>query len=284
MQITSPNYKTNFKGATGTLRNSYFKSANEIAGIFTKYPKSKGIAGSLPFSWLKNIINYSKEEKGNIITQVYDIFHEMFKKRYPQNMSKKELSEMSKKFTAQMRALNILPEENQLIIKKRKVDGGIISGAFVISERGENKTLEPLFIKQFKDNFGKHSADKEGIFTELALGLHLGKIFGGNEHIISPYFGDTIGRFMVSKYETAPQKIKIPNNLTISELYSPGILQKYFQKLKAITKDNTDINLLLAKKGFEHNDLHDQNVIITRNKKGKLIVKLIDLGKIVKNK
>lgn len=282
MQICqNNNLNIQFSGATRTLKRQHFKTAAEIADVFAKHPNSDGIAGSLPYGWLKNILCFPKEKKDFIIKDLYKLFRETFQKAYPTYISKVQLEEMSQHFTNTLRKLEVIPEENQVIIKKRKLGGAIIRGAFVIQERGANKTLEPLFVKQFSNNYGRRSADKEGVYAELALGLHLNKITG-SEHIIRPYFGDTRARYMVSKYETSPQNVKIPRALTLGELYTPGCLEQYFENLKAITKDQTDIEKLLAKKGFEHRDLHDQNIIITKNKKGNLIQKLIDLGKIVK--
>ena len=49
-----------------------------------------------------------------------------------------------------------------------------------------------------------------------------------------------------------------------------------------ITGDYTDIRKILAKYGFIHRDYHDENIVITRDKKGNLITRLIDLGRITR--
>lgn len=279
MYINNKTPEIHFQGATKTLKKHHFKTEKSISRIFIDYPNSNDIAGSLPYGWLKNIIQLPKEKKTDIIKNIYKLFRETF----TDNHNKKELIQISEKFTNTLRELGIIPSSNQIIIKKKNAQGTILTGAYTIKERGKNKTLEPLFIKKFYDNSGKHSANIEGIFAELALGLHLNKL-SDNEHILSPYFGDIKAKFMVSKYEITPQNIKIPRALSQEELYcSPSALKSYFEKLNNITNDYTNLNKLLAKYGFEHRDLHDQNVIITRNKCGKLILKLIDLGKIVKN-
>lgn len=276
MQISHSNYSnTNFTGATRTLRRNYFATAEEICDVFAKHPKSDGIAGSLPHSWIKNLISQPKEQRGEAIKALYKLFRESFGEN---NNDPKQLSE---RFTAVLRNLNIIPKENQIIIKKRKLDGSILRGAYTIQERGKTKTLEPLFIKQFMEK--KHSRNSDGILAELALGLHFHRL-ARNEHIIRPYFGDTIAKFMVSKYELTPQNVRIPHQLSKADSFDPEALQNFFNTQKAITGDNTDIKSILAKYRFEHQDLHDQNVLITRNKKGKLIIKLIDLGKIIKQK
>lgn len=276
MLVSYNNYpNTTFTGATRTLKRNYLATAEEICEVFAKYPKSNGIAGSLPHSWIKNSVSQPKEQRGEFIKSLYKLFRESFGEN---NNNPKQLSE---RFTAVLRDLNIIPKENQIIIKKRKLDGSVLRGAYTIQERGKTKTLEPLFIKQFTEK--KHSRNSDGIFAELALGLHLHKL-AGNEHILRPYFGDTIAKFMVSKYEVTPQNVKIPHQLSKADSFDPEVLQNFFNTQKAITGDSTNIKALLAKYKFEHQDLHDQNVLITRNKKGKLIIKLIDLGKIIKQK
>jgi len=284
ISLTAVNNQTPyFSGATKTLRHRYFKTEKTILDVFATYPNSDGIAGSLPYSWLKNIIHLPKEQKSPIIKNLLKLFRETFSVDYPKNMDRGQLSSLSQAFTKTLRNNGIIGEDNQIIIKQKNFDGAIMTNAFTIHERGKNKNLEPLFVKQFYNNSGRRSANVEGVCAELALGLHLNKIFH-NEHIIKPYFGDTKAHFMVSKYEVTPQNVRIPRELTKAELFAPSRLQQYFEKLQTITNDNTNIPELLAKKGFEHHDLHDQNIIITKNKKGKLILKLIDLGKIQKMK
>lgn len=276
MQIYSNNvHSPNFQGATRTLKRNYHETAQEIIDVFEKHPGSDGIAGNLPFSWVKNIVDLQKEEKTPIFKGLYKLFRESFS-----GSNTQEPAEISKNFTSFLQEHKIIPPENQIIVKKRKLDGKVLKGAFTIKERGQNKTLEPLFVKQFIDKTGKRFANEEGVMPELALGLHLGKILG-DEHILRPYFGDTKGKFMVSKYEITPQNVKIPPKLKAWEAFDFDKKQEYFKKLKEITGDDTDIQAILSSKDFTHHDLHDENVIITRNKKGRLIVKLIDLGGIV---
>ncbi len=277
MQVTlNNNSNIGFSGATRTFRRNYYSTVQEMVDVFEKYPKSDGIAGSLPHSWLKKLIPLPKDERGEKIKTLYRLFRESF------GSDNNNLQQISERFTLTLRDLNIIPAENQIIIKKRKLDGKMLRGAFTIKERGKSKTLEPLFVKQFIKSSRKHPPDDEGLLPELALGLHLHRIFR-DEHIIRPYFSDTKARFMVSKYEITPQNVKIPRPLTKSEMFTYGAVP-YLQNLRKITGDNTNIQSILLKKGFYHKDLHDQNVLITKDKKENLIVKLIDLGKIIKLK
>ncbi|MBP3925316.1 hypothetical protein J6E39_08795 [bacterium] len=264
-----------FTGATRTFRRNYFETNKEILDVFEKYPKTNGIIGSLPHSWLQNIIHLPKEERGEKIKILYKLFSESF------GLVDKEVMELSEHFTKVLRTLNVIPEKNQIVIKKRNLTGGMLRGAMVIQERGENKTLEPLFVKQFINRSNKHLANNNGILAELTLGLHLDRLFH-SEHIIKPYFGDIKSKYMVSKYEVTPQNIKIPSKLKSEEAFDLSSRTKYFKTLQKIAGDKTDIQSLLIKKGFFHCDLHDENVLITKDKNGKLILKLIDLGNIIK--
>lgn len=275
MQIYSNNTPNlNFQGATRTLKRNYLSTAQEIIDLFEKYPKSDGIAGNLPYSWVKDIVHLPKAEKTPIFKGLYKLFRESFSAQ-----SSSQPSEISRNFTTFLHKHKIIPPENQIIVKERNFDGKVLKRAYTISERGAKKTLEPLFVKQFIDNTGKRFANKEGVLPELALGLHLGKVIG-NERILSPYFGDTMAKFMVSKYEVTPQNVKIPRKLSKFEAFDDEKIQDYFSKLKKITGDNSDIQMILSRKDFTHEDLHDENILITRNKKGHLIVKCIDLGRI----
>ncbi len=277
MQVYSNNNAShiNFQGTTRTLRRNYFETLGEITDVFEKHPKSDGIAGNLPFSWVKNIIHLSKEEKTPIFRGLYKLLRESFSTSNTQNPA-----EISRNFTTFLRQHKIIPPENQIIVKKRNLDGKVLKGAYTISERGKEKTLEPLFVKQFVENSKKIEVDQEGLLPELAIGLHLGKVLH-DEHIIKPFFGDTKGGFMVTPYHRTPQNVKIPPKLDKIDAFDYYAKQAYFAKLRKITGDDTDIELLLNSKDFTHKDLHDENVLITRDKKGRLIVKLIDLGGIV---
>ncbi len=275
MQVYPNTPNIHFQGATRALKHNYCKTVQDVTDIFEKHPKADGRAGNLPYSWTKDIVQLPKEQKNSIFKEIYQLFHNSFSTNNAQNTD-----EISRQFTAVLRKHKIIPEENQIIVKKRNLDGKVLKGAFTISERGPKKTLEPLFVKQFINNSGKRYADSEGMLPELALGLHLGKIIG-NERIFRPYFGDTKGSFLVSKYEITPQNVRIPRKLKKWEAFDEEKIQEYFATLRKITGDNSDIQKILSRKDFEHHDLHDENVLITRNKNGRLIVKLIDLGNIV---
>lgn len=269
-----------FNGATRTLRHNYFANFEEIADVFERHPNCDGIAGSLPFSWIQRIRELPKEEKGIRIKQVYQLFRDVFNKQYPKEMNRKDLEVISHRFTEVLRNVGIIPEENQIVVKKRKVYGSFIRGAFTIKERGKNKVLEPLFIKQFPDlSIYKSIRNHESVEAELAIGLHLDKI-AKDEHILRPYFGDRKGLYFASRYDAPPQKVKIPKELPVSA--EKEETEDFFKKLMLISKDFTDIRKILAKYGFKHHDFHDQNVFIAKNKKNNLIIRLNDLGRIKK--
>lgn len=280
MQINNytENKPLNFNGATRTLRRNYFETFQEIADVFEKHPNCDGIAGSLPFGWIHRIRNLPNEEKGIRIKQVYQLFRDVFNKQYPKEMNRKDLEVISQRFTEVLRNVGIIPPENQIVVKKRKVYGSFIRGAFTIKERGKNKVLEPLFIKQLPDlSKYKSIRNHESVEAELAIGLHLDKI-AKDEHILRPFFGDTKGLYFASHYDAPPQNVKIPKELPVSAENEEK--EFFFKKLMLITKDFTDIRKILAKYGFKHHDFHDQNVFIAKNKKNNLIIRLNDLGRI----
>lgn len=275
MQIQSvdKNYRPQFSGLTRALSKSYFATFEEIKDVFEKHPKADGIAGSLPYSWIKNIQHQPKDFRDTVIKEVYAVMREIFS-------APDELKQKSKYLTDVLHKTGILPESSIMIIKKRKLDGSTISGVFTIHEKGKNPTLEPVFIKKFlapePKSFRK---DYNGLYPETALGLHFNKLMA-DRHIWKFFWSDVKAGYIASHYDAQPQNVKIPRHLMLS---SDEIdKENYFKKLMKITGDYTDIRKILAKYGFIHQDYHDENIVITRDKKGNLITRLIDLGRITR--
>lgn len=277
MQIQSvdKNYRPQFSGLTRTLSKNYFATFEEIKDVFEKHPKADGIAGSLPYSWIKNIQHKPKAFRDSAIKEVYQTFRDIFTE--PEI---KSLKEKSKILTKALHKAEILPESNIVIIKSRKLDGRTISGVFTIHEKGKNPALEPVFIKKFKDKEQRaFRKDYDGLYPETALGLHFNKLMA-DRHIWKFFWSDVKAGYIASHYDAQPQNVKIPRHLMLS---SDEIdKENYFKKLMKITGDYTDIRKILAKYGFIHRDYHDENIVITRDKKGNLITRLIDLGRITR--
>lgn len=283
MQITGiDNNQPQFKGLTRTLSRNYFASFEEIQDVFIKHPKANNIAGSLPYSWIKPVQNKPKEIRDNSIKQVYEVLREIFGENIQSDVSAAKLKEKSRLLTKTMHKAGILPNENIMIIKKRKLDGSMISGVFTIHEKGKNPTLEKIFIKKFKNKIPRaYQRNDGGLYAETALGLHFNKLMA-DRHILKMFWADIDAGYIASRYEVQPKNVKIPKPLL--KCSDEREKQAYFKKLMSITGDFTDIRKILAKYGFVHKDYHDENLVITRDKKGNLITRLIDLGRIIKGR
>ncbi len=275
MQISSvdKNYQPQFSGLTRTLSKNYFATLEEIKDVFEKHPKSNGIAGSLPYSWIKNIRYSPKNYRDSAIKEVYATMRDIFS-------APGELKQKSKQLTEVLHKTGILPDTNIMIIKQRKLDGSTISGVFTIHEKGKNPSLDPVFIKKFKaPELIALRKDCDGLYPETALGLHFNKLMA-DRHIWKFFWSDVKAGYIASHYDSQPKNIKIPASLGISS--DEADKEKFFKKLMKITGDYTDIRKILAKYGFMHQDYHDENLVITRDKKGNLITKLIDIGSVVR--
>lgn len=280
MQINA-NQKSNqiqFKGLTRTLSRKYFGTLQDIQDVFTKNPNANDIAGSLPYTWLQPIQHKSKQERAQAIKSVYSAMRRIFGEYIHENPPKTELKDYSRILTHTLRKAGIIPESNIVIIRKRKVDGSTISGIYTIHEKGKNPTLEKILIKKYK-KLSKSRQNSEGVMPETALGLHLNKL-ACDRHILKILWGDAKAGYTASIYEVSPKNVKIPKKLSLFSDQKDK--EKFFKKLMMITQDFTDIRKILAKYGFKHCDFHDENILITRDKKGNLLTKLIDIGRIEK--
>ncbi len=276
MQIGSvdKNNQPQFSGLTRTLSKKYFATFDEIKDVFEKHQKADGIAGSLPYSWIKNIQHKPKSFRDTAIKEVYQTLRGIFAE-----LEIKNLKEKSKILTETLHKAEILPDSNIVIIKNRKLDGSTISGVYTIHEKGKNPTLEPVFIKKFKTRkqlAGRKNSD--GLYPETAMGLHFNKLMA-DRHIWKFLWSDVNAGYIASHYDAQPKHVKIPHTLGIGS--DDLDKENFFKKLMKTTGDFTDIRKILAKYGFIHQDYHDENIIITRDKKGNLITRLIDLGSIV---
>ena len=281
MQINNDiqNQNIHFAGLTRTLSRNYFATLPEIQDVFTKHQKADNIAGSLPYSWIKSIQHNPKPERDEAIKSVYSAMRRIFGKYITEKPTKNELKDYSKILTHTLRKAGIIPDGNIVIINKRKVSGSTVSGIYTIHEKGKNPTLEKVLIKKYREGISKRRLNTEGAAAETALGLHLNKRIC-DRHILKFLWGDINAGYTASHYEVSPQNVKIPKKLSLFAEQEDK--EKFFKKLMKLTNDFTDIRKILAKYGFKHYDFHDENILITRDKKGNLITKLIDIGRIDK--
>lgn len=308
-----------FSGATEIFKKEFIRTQKEISDIFVKDPNCDGIAGTLPTNWLARIQANTEEEKQEIIKKVLHAFRAAVKHLHPYNAPKKafiqeradlenkRIKEASQYLTKSLRHFGILPEDGSVNFKKLKVHGNYMNRGYVLREKSKNPTLEKLFIKTFKHiNPILVDADYNGKYAETAHWINI------NEHnckyFSKFYWGDIKGNFMASEY-VVPPKYSSPivrfkksyetlqdfakdflkqTGIQITELISRGIRPgKTNHKGVFIPKDKVDLireylQSELDAAGLFHGDLHKDNAIIGTDENGKAIVKIIDIGGIIK--
>ena len=310
-----------FKGVTEEFSKKFIRTQKEIIDEFIKDPKSNWIAGNLPESWLKKINCKNQDEKNKIIKNIFMIFRSAIKhlkpydaqlgsneyKQVKADLENKRIKEASRFLTKGLRHFGILSETNSVILKKLKVNGAYIKRGYVLKEKGNNPTLEKLFIKKFKRiNPLSLECDRNGQYSEIAHGLFLNNNVP-SEYITKFYWGDTKAGYMTSKYETTPRHISPIVNFKESyeniESFAKDFNEKTGIKLEDIieqdiipgtfmqnrfypySKETIILKFLqkiLGNYGFHHSDLHNLNAIIGTSSKGKPIVKIVDIGGISK--
>lgn len=313
--------KTAFTGATDTFTKRFVAKQKEIAEVFEKDPDSDWIAGYLPKNWSERLKAKTEEERNEITKKIFLSFRAAVKHLKPYNapprskefsqhkvdLENKRVKETSKFLTNALRHFGVLPETNTLHLKRRKVHGDYIERGYVLYEKGKNPSLEKLFIKTFKKiNPLSIEADFNGIYAEPAHWLNLNKL--DCKYLSKVYWGDVKAKFMATEYETPPKFyspiVQFKNTydtlfsfakdfykqtgIRLSELLelgiNPGTLDKK-GKFKPKSKEELIIGYLqsvLEKAGLYHCDLHKDNAVIGTDKNGRPIVKIIDIGGIMK--
>lgn len=312
------NYNPQFNGVTEVLSEKFIKTQEEIITEFCKDKASQGIAGTLPPYWLAKLQGLPVEIKDTTIQKVLLAFRSAIKYLRPYNapVNSKEyrqvradaenrrLKEASAFLTKSLRHFGILSETNSVNFKRLKVKGHYMERGYVLREKGENPTLEQLFIKKFKHiNPMCVEANSHGKYSELAHGLFLNHSL--NTKFISKfYWGDTQASYMATEYQVPPIKVspivklkaKYPTKCDfIKDLYrQTGITSKVLEEYNVnvgktlengefipLSKDDIIITLyqkMLDKIGLVHLDLHNLNAVIGSTKTKQPIVKLIDVG------
>lgn len=311
-----------FTGVTEVFQKNFVQTQREIADVFSKFPEDDGIAGSLPKNWLARINASSEEEKNVIIMKIHKAFRAAVKHLHPYNgkidfESKEYLhkhrlentrrKEASKFLTRALQHFGILPEGNSVDFKLRKVHGNYINRGYVLKERGKNPSLEKLFIKCFKRlNPLRYDANHNGKDAETAHWLYLNQI--NCKNISKFYWGDTKGSYIATEYETPPKHcspivqlresystledfgkhFQRQTGLSLDDLFSRGIRPgkiNRFGRFVPESKEDLIMGYLhreLNDAGLMHSDLHKDNAVIGTDENGKPIVKIIDIGGLMK--
>ena len=312
-----------FTGVTEVFQKRFIQTQKEIADVFAKHPEDDGIAGSLPANWLAKIADKSKEEQSFIVAKIFKAFRAAIKHFRPYNAPKKtkssysqhkanlenkRIKEASVFLTKALRHFGILSEENSVNFKRRKVHGNYINRGYVLKERGKNPSLEKLFIKIFKNlDPRRPDANFNGKDAETAHWLYLNQIKCKN--ISKIYWGDTKGAYIATEYETPPKHsspivqlkqsykslgdfgidFERQTGLSLEDLLNRGIVPgKIDRKGRFVPKSKEDLIMgylhrELNDAGLMHSDLHKDNAVIGTDENGKPIVKIIDIGGLMKN-
>lgn len=310
-----------FTGAGDVFRKTFVATQKEIADVFEKDVMSDGIAGSLPKNWLGKIKAKSGNCSDDNVRGVFQAFRAAVKHLKPYNaplkskeyskhradLENKRIKESSEYLTKALRHFGVLDDGNSIYFKRRKVQGSYIDRGYVLVERGKNPSLEKLFIKIFKKlNPELIEANFNGKYAETAHGLNLNEL--NCRYISKVYWGDMKGGFMATEYESPP-KFSSPivhfkksyetlqdfakdfftqTGIEITELISRGIRPgktNRQSRFEPYPKGDLIIGYLqseLEKVGLYHGDLHKDNAIIGTDEKGRAIVKIVDIGGVMK--
>lgn len=301
------NININFKGGiTQKLKRNYYNAEPDIINIFNRHPQKNGIAGVLPKPWIEklNSIN-NKNTKREIIKELYQGFAQAVQ------TAKENTSQATEKLNTLLYKHKILNKNQKYNIKK------IDTSKAAYTENGyilEGTGIDSLFIKEFTDLKNKKTqiykkiTERHGKFVELARALQINNQIK-DRHLMHTCWGDTKNGYMVSEYVKPLKEYKSP--LEIKEFYDDekllidDLYKKYGFTHKEIKKYNVRIGYeyegkfysypedriifnyfdsMFGRYGLAHYDLYwnPDNCIITSDKSGNPLIKLIDYGGISK--
>ena len=318
---TQTENRPSFTGAADIFAKKFIETQKEIDEIFLKNPEDNWIAGSLPQGWLEKLQKFPEDTRKDVTQKIFLAFRAAVKHLKPynapktskdysingQNKENRNAKEASKYLTKALRHFGIIPETNSVNFKRRKVFGQYINRGYVLKEKGQNPTLEKLFIKIFKKtNPDILDTNYNGVKAETAHWLNLNQI--NCKYISKIYWGDIKGNFIASEYATPPKyispivKFKAAYN-TLQDFYHDFQKQTGIDVTELIdrnitpgktnpkglyvpkSKEEIIIGYLqseLDEAGLRHLDLHKDNAVIGTDENGKAIVKIIDIGGVVK--
>ena len=313
--------KPAFTGAADIFAKKFIETQKEINEIFLKTPEDNWIAGSLPQGWLEKLLKYPEETRNFVIQKIFLAFRAAVKHLKPynapksskefnqqrQNLENRRIKESSEFLTKALRHFGVIPETNSVNFKRRKVFGKYINRGYVLREKGQNPTLEKLFIKTFKKtNPDTIEANYNGVKAETAHWLNINQL--NCKYISKIYWGDIKGNFIASEYATPPKYIspivhfkstyktlqdfyydfQKQTGIDVTELINRNITPgKTNSKGLYVPRPKEEIitgylQSELEKAGLRHLDLHKDNAVIGTDEHGKALVKIIDIGGVVK--
>ncbi len=295
-------------GLTRKLRRNFYPTEIDVVKIFNKHPNKNGVAGELPKNWIKKINNPKIiSDKRNSIQNIFKEFGEIVK------LASINIDDATQKLNNLLKKHNILTKKQSYTIKKIDTSESVYTknGYILKGKYG----AEDLFVKEFEDfkNLSpiryKIKTETDGKFVELARALQINHQIN-DRHIMHTHWGDTQNGYMVSEYIRPLKQYK--SQINIKEVYKNekelinDLYKKYGFTLNEIKNNNVKIGYeyenkfypypeehiiynyfssILGKKHLTHNDLmyNENNYIITTDKKGNNLLKLIDFGRITIN-
>ncbi len=310
-----------FTGAADIFAKKFIETQKEIDEIFLKNPEDNWIAGSLPQGWLKKLQKLPEDTRNFVVQKIFLAFRAAIKHLKPynaperskefnqhrKNLENRRIKESSEFLTKALRHFGIIPETNSVNFKRRKVFGKYINRGYVLREKGQNPTLEKLFIKTFKKtNPDTIEANYNGVKAETAHWLNINQL--NCKYISKIYWGDIKGNFIASEYATPPKYISPivhfkPIYETLQDFYYDFQKQTGIDVTELIDRNITPgktnriglyvpkpkeeiiteyLQSELEKAELRHLDLHKDNAVIGTDESGKAIVKIIDIGGVVK--
>lgn len=319
-QDSAPKSFINFKGVTDVFCKNFINTQAEMIREFAKDPAARGIVGGLPPYWLAKLDG--RNDKKEVVKKVLQLFRAAIKHLKPYNaqVNRKgyradkagleihRMKEASAFLTKGLRHFGILSETNSVHLKRLKVRGNYISRGYVLREKGEDPTLEKLFIKKFrKINPYENAANHNGKYAEIAHGLFINSNIR-NKHISKFYWGDIEAGYLTTEYQVPPKgvspvvKLKSvyedisefatdfynQTGISLKELNAHGINVGGLNKDgKFVPQSKYDIIMpylqsVLAEAGLTHCDLHANNAVIGSTRQKQPILRLIDIGGVIK--
>lgn len=305
----SQNHYINFSGGiTRKLKRNYFPNEVEVIKVFERHPQKNGIAGQLPKNWIDNLNQFPfNENKSDCIRDIYKQFAKIIK------LAENDIKKATENLNQLLKKYGILKGKESYNITKIDTSESVYAkNGYIIKSNNEAKDL---FVKEFKnlDYMSPRryalATEHDGKYVETARAMQINNQIK-DKHIMHTYWSDTQNGYMVSEYikPTTNSKSKIQ----IKEIYSSKkelikeLQKKYGFTLEEIKNNNIKIgyehenkfypypeeriifnyfSTILGKKKLIPYDLmyNENNYIITTNKKGQNILKLIDFGKIKQN-
>lgn len=292
-------YKPAFtSGITRKLSRNYYHCEADVVEIFNKHLQKNGIAGQLPINWIRKVDRTKKHE---VIKEIYSQFAKTVE------LAKTNIENAAENINTVLRKHKILAPNQSYNIVKIDTSGAVYTAnGYILS--GNN--TDSYFIKEFSDLSSKSPrlyklmTESNGKYVELARALNINNRIK-DRHIMHTHWGDTKNGYMVSEYVKPLKEYKSPIEIKefydsektlVNDLYKKyGFTYEEIKKYKVQTgyeyedkfysypEDRIIYNYfsnMFEKYGLKDYDLHcnPDNYIITTDKKGNPLLKLIDFG------